>query len=327
MRLNRRKLLVGAGAAAAAGAAGGRLEHLAALPSDHPLFSGEAPTAGPLPPAVAPPLFAGSRVASRTLLDVIGIPTGGGATTLTTVDLGGDRVGVHASSGIVLGSLPMPAGAVLVRIDFYGWRTTPGTQDWGIFRVDPTTGDTTEAGSATAPSGTGLRQAGGPGSLPPTSATREYMFNLIATSASNAFMGVVYQYLTQETSFVPVTPFRAYDSRWASTPGPLSANQSRVIPVKDAYSLAGVLTTPNVVPDGARAVTYNLTITGTQGGGFLALTPASDAAFGASAINWSATGQDLANGGTIRTSAREIKVWAGSTGSTHFIIDVTGYYI
>jgi hypothetical protein len=76
-----------------------------------------------------------------------------------------------------------------------------------------------------------------------------------------------------------------------------------------------------------KRLTYNLTITATAAFGFLAITPAGATGFAASAINWSGPNQDLANRGTVPVSAsREVTVWGGFTGSTQFIIDVTGYY-
>ena len=60
---------------------------------------------------------------------------------------------------------------------------------------------------------------------------------------------------------------------------------------------------------------------------YLSVTPGSAAAFTVSSINFTAT--DIANGGIVRLSTGgNVKVFCGdNTGSTDFIIDITGYYI
>jgi hypothetical protein len=85
---------------------------------------------------------------------------------------------------------------------------------------------------------------------------------------------------------------------------------------------------PNVVPAGATAIAYNLTIAETQNAGFLAVYPANEATFKASSINWDRSGQLLANAAIVQiSSARQAKVSVGGGGSTHYLIDVTGYYL
>ena len=83
----------------------------------------------------------------------------------------------------------------------------------------------------------------------------------------------------------------------------------------------------HVIPANARAVSYNLTATGITGPNYLSVTPGSAAAFTVSSINFTAT--DIANGGIVRLSTGgNVKVFCGdNTGSTDFIIDITGYYI
>jgi hypothetical protein len=140
--------------------------------------------------------------------------------------------------------------------------------------------------------------------------------------------GASVEYVLPPAGFIPLAPFRAYDSRWIGAAGPLAANTSRTVSIKDAHDTnTGAVTTVDLVPGGAQAVSYNLTITATAGSGFLAITPAGAAGFAASAINWSGPNLDLANGGTVPVSAsREVTVWGGFTGSSQFIVDVTGYY-
>lgn len=135
---------------------------------------------------------------------------------------------------------------------------------------------------------------------------------------------------TITTSFVPLNPGRVYDSRWAVFGGAkINAGENRAISVKDRRRITpndGTIDLPDFVPAGARAIAYNLTITATVNAGFLAATPGDATTFAASVINWSQTGQTLANGTVVTLdSDRVMKVFA--SGLTHFIIDVMGYYI
>jgi hypothetical protein len=71
------------------------------------------------------------------------------------------------------------------------------------------------------------------------------------------------------TSVVPVAPFRVDDSRFVD--GPLAKWANRVVSVKDPINVTtGAVATTNAEPTGAAAVFFNLTITRTLGGGFLA---------------------------------------------------------
>ena len=131
------------------------------------------------------------------------------------------------------------------------------------------------------------------------------------------------------TVFHPISPVRAFDSRNPVYPGAglLAPNGSKVISIKDGHDGAGVVNALDVVPAGATAITYNLTIGAPTGPNFVAVTPGDAASFLASAINFNGTA-DIANAGTVAIDAnRQITVWGGDqSGSAHVIIDVTGYY-
>lgn len=131
--------------------------------------------------------------------------------------------------------------------------------------------------------------------------------------------------------FVAIDPVRAYDSRAAgyTTTGVMAPNTNRVIGVKDAHDGAGGVTTANVVPAGATAVTYNVTVTGTSGPNYLAVTPGNATSFSASTLNWSSADASVANGGVCKLDTnRQLKVFVGDQpGSTHIIVDITGYYL
>ncbi len=75
---------------------------------------------------------------------------------------------------------------------------------------------------------------------------------------------------------------------------------------------------------------FNLTVTNTAGSGALAVVSASAPDPTTSRINWFASGQILANGLTSACDGSQdvkVKCVASAGGSTHFILDVTGYYV
>ena len=108
----------------------------------------------------------------------------------------------------------------------------------------------------------------------------------------------------------------------------MGPNESRVISIRDAHDEAGAVIAFEVVPAGAAAITYNITISAPTGPNFVAVTPGDAATFLASAINFNGTA-DIANAGTVAIGAeRTVKVWGGDqSGAMHIIIDVTGYFI
>jgi hypothetical protein len=125
--------------------------------------------------------------------------------------------------------------------------------------------------------------------------------------------------------FTPITPYRSVDSRAFGDSGKLHALEGW------DWDLWRDENSNPRIPSGAAAVTYNLTVTQTEGGGWLAVYPANSQYPGVSSINWVASGVDVANGGTVAlgpsafTGPGSVQVGCGA-GGTHYIIDVTGYY-
>ncbi len=132
-------------------------------------------------------------------------------------------------------------------------------------------------------------------------------------------------------SFHPVTPGRVYDSRIAGGGiGPISRGQTRTVSVANRIVNGATPALSNFVPEGATAVTLNVTISATVGSGYLAVNPGGDSIVHASTINWSSAGLSLANSTVVAVNAsREVTVIAnGPVGSsTNFIIDVLGYWM
>jgi hypothetical protein len=108
----------------------------------------------------------------------------------------------------------------------------------------------------------------------------------------------------------------------------LLGGSDRVVSVRDGYiNDTDTIDAPDIIPVGAKAIAYNLTIVGTTGAGYLSVGPGDATTAGGSSINWSGPDQVLANGLTVTLDAwRQIKVFAGPGGGTHFLIDVLGYY-
>ena len=127
-----------------------------------------------------------------------------------------------------------------------------------------------------------------------------------------------------------INPTRVYDSR-IPTPVPFNDSQSRLVSVADGINPGtGAVVTPNVVPAGAIAVAYNLTIAGGTGTGFLSIADGTQTSSSASAINWTPTSNTIANGGVVPVDAtRSVKVFCGGGAgvSCNFILDITGYYL
>ena len=131
-------------------------------------------------------------------------------------------------------------------------------------------------------------------------------------------------------SLHPIEPTRVYDSRLPlPDPGKLAAGDDRVFSVADGRDLdTGAVTAADLVPAGTLAIAYNLTVTETEGAGFLAVTPGDASEFKASTINWSGNDQNVANAGIVPIDGmRQLKAFCGGTAQTHFLVDITGYYL
>jgi hypothetical protein len=114
-------------------------------------------------------------------------------------------------------------------------------------------------------------------------------------------------------SFHTVPPCRVVDTRSSS---PLSAGADRTLPV------AGLC----LVPPTAKAVAVNLVVTEPTTTGFITLFAAGAAVPTASSINYAA-GQTRANNGIFSLgTAGALAARCGPSGTTHLIVDVSGYF-
>jgi len=161
--------------------------------------------------------------------------------------------------------------------------------------------------------------------------------DIIGDAAGNLFVNVVagtpgtFRKLAGPATagaFHPISPTRVYDSRTpAPSPGALAAGSTRTISVADGRDItSGAVNTAGVVPAGATAVSCNVTVVNTVNAGFLAVNPGGNTVIAASTINWSSSGQILANGIIAALGGdRTLTVIAGA-GASDFAVDITGYF-
>jgi CHRD domain len=124
----------------------------------------------------------------------------------------------------------------------------------------------------------------------------------------------------QATVFLPV-PARAYDSRTAG--GKLEAGETRIIPLATGKDSNGTLLP--AVPAGATAAIVNLTITDTEGAGFVKMYSAAIPEPATSSINWSESNQNLAVSTPVGVDATANVKITGGVNATNVVIDVIGY--
>ena len=121
--------------------------------------------------------------------------------------------------------------------------------------------------------------------------------------------------------FTAIAPVRVYDTA-LDPAGSVPPATRRLVSPRTAAD--GV--TP-VVPAGAMAVAYNLTVTDTAGAGHLRVMPAGAALTATSAVNWAIAGERIANASAVGLDAAgRFEVYNGSGAPVRFLVDVVGYY-
>lgn len=134
---------------------------------------------------------------------------------------------------------------------------------------------------------------------------------LVSLAASAQTTGGPFQYYT-------VTPCRLVDSRF---------NQGATVLVGPTVQNITVKTWCGV-PATAKAVALNVTVVGPSAMGFLVLWPAGTAYPGTSNLNFNAGEPALANGAIVSLGAStpDLSVVCNGGVTTHFIIDIVGYF-
>lgn len=249
----------------------------------------------------------------------------------------------RGATGTVTQANIVPAGATAVAFNL----TVTAQTTSGYVSIAP--GSVTTAPNSSTINWSRPLQTVANGFVTGLDANRQIRAYVGGNGSTAVIIDIVGYYVPQAVSvagksvFVPLaTPTRVYQSIGWTAPdlvlGPIAAGQSRLVSVKDGRSGTGVVdpTKVNVVPAGATGIAYNLTITGTTGGsGFLSVAPGTaTTAPSVSTINWNTNAQTIANSTAVQISPdRQVRVFAGGGNppdpnrSTHFIIDVVGYFI
>lgn len=157
---------------------------------------------------------------------------------------------------------------------------------------------------------------------------------LVSTDTVRAFGGSFVGQATPAptgTTFFPISPERAYDSRQPNYAenSPLAPNTDRLVSIADGHSADGTVTAENIVPEGATAALINLTAAAMTAGNYLSVTSGDVTSTATSVVNWPDDATQVANSITVPIDAdRQVRVYCGDqAGSTDFIVDVFGYYV
>jgi hypothetical protein len=122
----------------------------------------------------------------------------------------------------------------------------------------------------------------------------------------------------EDTTYSTLTPVRVLDSRdGTGLAGRFTPDNPRTL------SIAGA----NGIPADAKAITGNLTVVGQTRAGYLSITPDPDSTPATSTLNFP-LGDTRANGVSVPLNATgDLSiVYKASGGTTHVVLDVTGYY-
>ena len=123
----------------------------------------------------------------------------------------------------------------------------------------------------------------------------------------------------EDATYSTLPPVRVLDSRFGTgLSGPFTPNNPRTL------SIAGA----NGIPAAAKAITGNLTVVGQTRAGYLSITPDPDANPDTSTLNFP-LGDTRANGVSVPLNLNgDLSiVYKASGGTTHVILDVTGFYL
>jgi hypothetical protein len=304
--ISRRGVLAGIGATTGAVAFGALSQQAGAQSDPGGGFGSAGGLAPQLTTAALPPLTAGLVYIplDPTAFFVYNETTNGRIVTATS----GTTV-VAAGLG-VMAPVQVPVGAVIKEVIFT-YISPAGSSPLRLFKKDLLSTYSVVGQIATLPNGAGVLTA-----LIPVDekvdGTATYMLLMDTMDTTQFVGGALIGYLPPPQAFVAISPVnRVLDTR--TTGGKLAANEERVVDLH--------------VPTYARAAVINLTVTNTEIAGFVAVFPADVGYPGNSSINWSGTGQNLANGVITATDATgKVKI-RGGVNPTDVVIDVQGFLL
>jgi len=295
--VSRRSLLAGAGAAAGAAALGIGV-------TAGPAAARPVPYEPDLDPSANEPLVAGL---AYEMVDAVAFtPRDFDNAWPRVVNNLGAELG---SGGTLVASINVAVGAVLKQVTLY-YLSPPGSTSMTSSVQRKLFSGPYEDVSPTAPLPTGTTLQPFTFGLNQT-VDGNYTYALFVTTvdATQFVGGMRIGYIPPPQSFVAVTGVPRYDSRTGA--GKLAAGEERVLNVG--------------VPAGARAAVLNLTVTETEAAGFVAVFAANITWPGNSSVNWSTTGETVANAVIAPVGPDgKIKV-LGGVNKTHIVIDTQGY--
>jgi hypothetical protein len=246
------------------------------------------------------------------------------ATSPVTDDAGGLGAGPRPNAAICNMDIAVPHGALLKEFYLSGSGATNvllRRQILGVYAHETIVG-------ATTPAGAGLQEIKVAIDPPVThDATTESLLFRTVLSNVQAVSSMAIGFTPATVALTPLpSPKRVYDSRAGQPPanvvkGVLASGLDRDVDIKNNAS---------GVPATARAVVGNVTVTNTTSGGFVDIRPAGTAWAGTSTVNFSSTGQTVANAFTATLGPNAtvtVRCGGASNASTDFIIDVIGYYV
>jgi hypothetical protein len=295
--VSRRSLLAGAGAAAGAAALGIGV-------AAGPAAARPVPYEADLDPAANEPLVAGL---AYQMVDAVAFTPRDfdNAWQRGVTNLGAELT----TGGALVASINVPVGAVLKQVTLY-YLSPPTSSGMTASVLRKLFSGPYEAVSALASLAAGTTLQPFTFGLDQTiDGNYTYALFVNTVDESQVVGGMRIGYIPPPQSFVALTGVPRYDSRTGA--GKLAANEERVINVG--------------VPAGARAAVLNLTVTETEAAGFVAVFAANIMWPGNSSVNWSVTGQTVANAVIAPVGPDgKIKV-LGGVNKTHIVIDTQGY--
>jgi hypothetical protein len=215
------------------------------------------------------------------------------------------------AGNVLIAAVVLPVGAVLKETAvFYIASAAPAPQ-FGMFKKPVNRTYMPLAPLTTLPVGPGF-QSNTLTFSESIDGTATYLADFVGNGITHVICAIRVGYVPPPQAFVPINPVpRVLDTR--ITGGKLTNNEERVVALG--------------VPGFAKAAVINLTVTETELAGFVAVFAANVAWPGNSSINWSTTGQNLANGViTAIDSNGHVKI-RGGVNPTHVVIDVQGYLL
>ena len=321
--MSRRAMLgasaVGVGAAALGGLSMG--EALAAQPRDGSPMSGAGAALG-LPVAALPPTVPGTYVG---VADGLAANPWNGGGTAGQASWGNGAYALNG--GFLTIQLPLQPGDELVRVDTYFSQSSSSSAAWFLDWRQTDTGIGGNTPAQITNTGVGIVSSGYQPASPLVVAAGQSLFiEADATSASSQLVGAIFQYRPAQPRLNLLdAPVRVYDSRPGNLP-----NTAPKTPLVGGTPRTNIAANNNGsgVPVGARAILANVTVVNTVGSGFLLLYKNGISVPLASTVNWSSSGQVLANGTTVALDAQaRFSAFVGSGAQTDFFVDVLGYYL